>query len=135
MREGRWTNPAEIRKPSFEALSQAASIVRKQEVAEGRWRNPALLAKAREKLSLPRLHDGALHQSMEKLRHGKMTDLSEDERSAYLHYRQKLREARRDELNQQARERYRRKMNNLTDDEREAIRAKWRKQNKKKKSG
>lgn len=77
---GEWQNPASINPPSPTVLSQRISCLRQQEVAAGTWRNPALGAAAREKLSRPRKYSGDLHSAIEKLKRGKMSDLTEAEK-------------------------------------------------------
>ncbi len=132
IKAGLWKNPrADLDQGTISALNSAASKKgRLREIAEGHWRNPALSDQAREKLSRPRLHGGALHSAIEKLRTLSMQDLTDEERSAYHEYRAQLRDARRDELNADWRERYHERQAQLTDDEREQQRATWRKQNK-----
>lgn len=90
--DGTWFNPTQPATP--EEQGRRARLGRLREVAEGRWRNPALTEEAREKLSRPRVHSGALHRAMEKLEAGKggMATLRPGERAAYLAYRQDMRE-------------------------------------------
>lgn len=92
IKAGRWINPKIFQTITPEEQSRRAKTGRLREVAEGRWRNPALTPEAREKLSRPRKHTGALHRAMEKLRHGKMSDLSDEEREAWYAYRKQLKE-------------------------------------------
>jgi hypothetical protein len=91
---GLWKNPREgLDSETTRRLNSiAAKKGRLREVAEGRWRNPALSEEARQKLSRPRKHTGALHRAIEKLRGGKMSDLSDEERSAWYEYRKQLKE-------------------------------------------
>ncbi len=87
VRRGEWKNPAKLNPPSREEQSKRSRLGRLREVARGIWRNPALTPAAREKLSRPRKHSGALHRAMEKLRSGKMADLTDEERAAWRAYR------------------------------------------------
>ncbi len=92
---GRWHNPREGMTPEqISAVQSVASRTsRNREVREGRWRNPALADEAREKLSRPRKHTGALHAAFEKLRRGLgVGDLLPEEQEAHREYRRKLRE-------------------------------------------
>lgn len=111
---GEWQNPADLHRPDPANIAAGVSRARKREVQEGRWRNPALTAEAREKLSRPRKHTGALHCAIEKYKRGcKTSELTVEEHQAYLAYRAELRRERRARM---------------TDEEREAQRAKWRTQ-------
>lgn len=92
---GQWQNPREKMTPEqiSETQSRASRTTRMREVEEGRWRNPALADEAREKLSRPRKHTGALHSAIEKLRAGvRMSDMTEAEQDAYRAYTHDLRE-------------------------------------------
>lgn len=90
--KGEWRNPAKIRPPTSAEQSARARKGRLREVAAGTWRNPALSASARKKLSRPRKHSGKLHAAIEKLRRGKMADLTPEEQDVYRQYRAMLRE-------------------------------------------
>ena len=109
---GQWTNPASIRQPDPEKVSIGVSRARKAEVKAGAWRNPALDPAAREKLSKPRRHTGDLAKAIEKLRHGKMADLTEAEHAAWLEYRRDL---------------YRQHQAEMTIEQHEQQRERWRK--------
>lgn len=99
MAEGRWQNPAKLHPPTSEEQSRRSRLGRLREVAAGRWRNPALSTEARAKLSRPRVHtdNPVLHSVFEKLRRGRVADLTDEERAAYRVYQQQLRDARRAE--------------------------------------
>jgi hypothetical protein len=131
---GEWQNPADLNTPSPENIAEGVSRTRKAEVAAGTWRNPALTPDAKKKLSRPHKHgdNPVLHSALEKLRHGTVADLTDEEAQAHRDYRLALAQARREELNANARERYHQRQAALTDEEREAQRAKWRKANKRK---
>lgn len=91
VREGRWKNPHLIKPPTAEEQSRRARKGRLREVKEGRWRNPALTAEARQKLSRPRKHSGALHRAIEKLGQGmSVSQLTEEEAEAHRQYRREL---------------------------------------------
>ncbi|MCX7756128.1 MAG: hypothetical protein N2117_12935 [Anaerolineales bacterium] len=91
---GQWKNPRSALSPEeLHALqSSAARKGRLREVAEKRWRNPALSEAARRKLSCPRKHTGALHRAIEKLRCGSISELMDEEATAYREYRRQLRQ-------------------------------------------
>jgi len=91
VRRGEWQNPAKINPPTGAEQARRSRLGRLREVARGLWRNPALTPAAREKLSRPRKHSGVLHRAMEKLRHGKMADLTDEERDAYRAYQRENR--------------------------------------------
>lgn len=130
---GEWQNPALLHPPTPQEQARRARLGRKREVENGRWQNPALSAEAKEKLSRPRKHDGALHRAIEKLGQGaKTSELTAEEQAAHLAYRQQLRDARRKELNAGYRQRYRERWVHMTEEQREQQRAKWRAANKRK---
>jgi hypothetical protein len=92
---GAWHNPRERMTPEqiSAVQSHASRAGRLREVREGRWRNPALDAAAREKLSRPRKHAGALHIAIERIRAGAhVADLTIDEQAAYRAHAHALRE-------------------------------------------
>lgn len=140
---GEWKNPnpllrddlsPEERRAFLRSIGRGARKVRLAEVREGRWRNPALSPEAREKLSRPRKHGGALHSALEKLKRGaRVADLTPKEQEAHRAYRRELYAAKREEKRAWRRRWWRRKMDALTDEEREALRAKWREENRRKK--
>lgn len=132
VQSGEWENPAKLNPPTPAEQAERARKGRLNEVVDGRWRNPALSESARKKLSRPRKHSGDLHGAIEKLKHGKMEELTKDERRAYRKYRNELRDGQKDEINRKDRERYKLKRAAMTDEEREAQRAKWREQNRRK---
>jgi hypothetical protein len=88
--EGTWINPVSITPPTPEEQGRRARIGRLKEVSAGTWRNPGLSPEAREINALPHKHSGALASAIHKLRHGKMSDLTEDEHTAWLEYRREL---------------------------------------------
>lgn len=90
IRAGTWQNPHILHPPTPAEQAARARKGRLREVRAGRWRNPALTLEARRKLSRPRRHSGALHAAIEKLRNGKMADLTPEERDAYRAYRRDL---------------------------------------------
>lgn len=127
MARGEWQNPHHLNPPSPEEQSRRSRLGRKREVESGVWRNPALSTEAREKLSRPRKHDGALHSAIENLGRGvSLTELSDAERQAYSSYRRRQRMARRDDVNAYYRARYHRRHIELTNEESDAQRALWR---------
>lgn len=88
---GEWKNPHLVHPPLPSEQARRARLGRLSEIAAGTWRNPGLTPAAREINSQPHIHTGPLAAAIEKLRHGKMTDLDPEERAAYLKYRQDLR--------------------------------------------
>jgi len=130
---GEWINPASLHAPDPQNVSAGISRARKSEVKAGTWRNPALADRARQKLSRPRKHTGALHRAIEKLRRGSMADLTDAERKAYRAWRHTLRQTRITDVHHYYQERYRKQQQSLTHAEREIQRAKWRAQNKRRK--
>lgn len=132
---GEWQNPHHLNPPSASEQARRASLGRQREVAAGTWRNPALSDEAREKLSRPRVHgdNPVLHRAIEKLRNGRMADLTEEEANEFRAYQQRLRDARRDEINAGYRRRYQERQAAMTDEEREVQRAKWREANRRRK--
>lgn len=108
---GEWVNPATINPPDPAKIGTGVRRVRLREVAEGRWRNPGLTPEARAKNSEPHIHSGALADAIEKLRRGKMADLTPEEAEAYRAH---------------ARERRRQLWQSKTEEEREEMRRKWR---------
>lgn len=92
IKTGQWKNPFAVRPPTADEQAERARKGRLREVREGRWRNPATTEEAREKLSRPRKHAGILHAAIEKLRKGKMADLTPEEQEAYREYRRNLRQ-------------------------------------------
>lgn len=90
IKNGEWRNPAKIRPPTSEEQSARSRKGRLREVAEGRWRNPALTPEAREKLSKPRKHTGALASAIEKLHIMHMSELTEEEQEAFRSYSRSL---------------------------------------------
>lgn len=89
---GEWINPRSVlsAEENSRLNSHASRLGRLREVVRGVWRNPALSPAARAKLSRPRKHSGALHRAIKKLRTGKMSDLSDEERVAWHEYRASL---------------------------------------------
>jgi len=88
---GEWTNLAKLRPPTSQEQSERSRKGRLAEVKAGIWRNPALSSEAREKLSRPRKHSGALADAIEKARRGmRMAELTPDEQEAYRAYRREL---------------------------------------------
>jgi hypothetical protein len=88
---GEWENPAKLKPPTPEEQAERARKGRLREVDEGRWRNPAYGEDAREKLSRPRKHSGALASAIEKLGRGlSVADLTEEEREAHRAWRREL---------------------------------------------
>ena len=90
---GEWRNPVTIRPPTSEEQSARARAGRLKEVQAGVWRNPALSQEARDKLSRPRKHSGALAAAIDKLDRGlSMAELLPDEAEAYRAYRREARQ-------------------------------------------
>lgn len=120
IRKGIWQNPSSLRPPTPQEQADRARKGRLSEVRDGKWRNPSLTPEARQKLSRPRKHSGALAEAIEKLGMGlRMADLTQDEKTAYRAYRAELRSRRRDEVNRLARLRYhRRKQKSKSDPKR-----------------
>lgn len=88
---GEWKNPVELRPPTSEEQAHRARLGRLREVESGTWRNPAKSDEARQKLSRPRKHSGALADAIEKLRQGvSVADLTPEEQEAHRAYRRAL---------------------------------------------
>jgi len=91
IQRGEWRNPSELHPATPEEQGRRARLGRLREVERGTWRNPALSPEAKEKLSRPRKHTGALADALEKLGRGvKMAELTPEERIAFHEYRQCL---------------------------------------------
>lgn len=133
MRRGEWQNPAaemtdEERREYARRGARVRAQQHKADIAAGAWRNPADAPGAREKLSRPRVHQDnpALHSAMEKLHHGTMADLTDEERTAFYAHRRVLYQRRLDEARRYRRAQYRRLMS--TEQGRRLARAKWQRQ-------
>lgn len=130
---GEFVRPDTITKPDPANIGRAAKATRLREVAEDRWRNPALTPEAREFLSKPRKHSGALASAIDRLKRGaKVSDLTPEEQEAHRAYRRELRTARHEDVKAWHRERYKRKQAEMTPEQREAQREKWRQRNRRK---
>lgn len=101
---GEWVNPNAIRPPTFAEQSARARKGRLREVEAGTWRNPGLTPQARAKNSQPHKHSGVLAEAIEKLRHGKMADLTPQQADAYRAYKRQLAAQRRAQISDEARE-------------------------------
>lgn len=84
--KGLWVNPHTIRPPTSEEQASRARKGYQRRVTEGRWHNPGQTPEARAINSLPHKHSGALAEAMEKLKHGKMADLTPEQADAYRAY-------------------------------------------------
>ena len=113
-------------------MADGVRRARLAEVQAGTWRNPALDPAAREKLSRPRKYSNDLAQAIEKLRYGKMIDLTESEHAAYMAYRRELYRQRQDEARAASRAQYAKRQATLTPEQREKQRERWRAANKQK---
>lgn len=110
---GEWVNPHAVRPPTSDEQADRARKGRLREVAAGTWRNPGLTPEAREINSRPHKHSGALAEALERLKHGKMGDLTPEQADAYRAYRQarqeEMSEAEKEEHRRKRREQYRRR--------------------------
>lgn len=110
---GEWVNPHQVRPPTPEEQAARARKGRLREVAEGTWRNPGLTPEAREINSRPHKYSGPLAEAMERLKKGRMKDLTPEQAAAYLAYRQAIRDAmseeEKEEHRRKRREQYRRR--------------------------
>lgn len=108
---GAWVNPRAINPPNPANIGAGVRRLRLAEVEAGSWRNPGLSDAARAKNSEAHKHSGPLAEAIERLKHGKMADLSPEQADAYRAY---------------TRENQRRLRANMTSAQKEVRRQQWR---------
>lgn len=105
---GEWVNPASIRPPTSAEQADRARKGRLREIAEGRFRLPGQSPEAKAKNSEPHKHSGALAEAIERLKHGKMSDLTAEQADAYRAYSREMQKALRERMTEEQRETRRR---------------------------